>query len=255
MDPAQDLRKVLIASLPGVAWQHMGTDVAWVAMATVDDWRPWLRQAADLLSDAEQERVARKRRPEDRDTLVLAYAMHRLLLSRWLDVDAAQVPIGRDAQGRPLILDSVLCTSLSHTNGAIAIAIANALPVGVDIEAIVRPSLLDDIAAQICHPSELAALETLTDELRQADLLRLWVRKEAYLKAVGVGLAWDMSSFVAAPGVLMPVPGSSGGEALQVRLSAVPMHPGFEVACAAPAQCRTIDFMLLPGAAVAQAQA
>ena len=238
--------------MPGVDRQSMGADVIWIGMATVADWRPWLQQAATLLNVPEQERVVRKRRPEDRDTLVLAYAMHRLLLSCWLGVDAAQVPIGRDAQGRPLIQDSVLATSLSHTHGAVAIAISRVGPVGVDIEAIVRPSMLDDIATQICHPSELAALEALTDQLRQTELRRLWVRKEAYLKAVGVGLAWDMRDFAAAPEMRLPVPGSNGSEALQVRLSAVPMHPGFEVACAAPVQCRTIDFLLLPDALEAQ---
>lgn len=236
------------ASLSGIARPDPGADVLWLAVATVQDWYPWLRPAATLLSEPERDRVARKRRPEDRETLVLAYAMHRLLLSCWLHVDAMQVPIGRDAEGRPLVHDSMLATSLSHTHGGVAIAIGSNGPVGIDIEAIVRPSSLDDIAAQICHPLESSALGTLSTELRQAELLRLWVRKEAYLKAVGVGLAWEMSSFAAAADAQLPVPVSHRGDAMQVRLSSVSLHRDFEVACAAPVGLRSIKLLLLPKA-------
>lgn len=243
---APDLREVLLASLPGAAAQNPGAASLWVAMAAVQDWRAWLPQAAALLSEPERERVARMRRPEDRDTRVLAYALHRLLLSRWLHLDAVQVPITRDGQGRPLIADSALSTSLSHTRGAVAIAISGAGPVGIDIEAIVRPLSLDDIATQVCHPCELSLLQALPHQLRQRRLLDLWVRKEAYLKAVGVGLAWDMSGFTAAPEALLPVPVADAGNAVQARLSTVALHPAFALACAAPAQLRSVDFLLVP---------
>jgi 4'-phosphopantetheinyl transferase len=69
------------------------------------------------------------------------------------------------------------------------LAVSEAGPVGVDIEA--SSESLVDIATMVCPPSEEAA----TAE----ELLWLWVRKEAVLKATGDGLAVPMTSLTLTP--------------------------------------------------------
>lgn len=160
-------------------------------------WRDMLSCAAQVLDRAEAARVARKRFERDRDLLTLAYATHRLWLAHSLDCDPAAVPLTRDARGAPQLPGTHLSTSLSHCGGAIAIALGAAGAVGVDIEPLARAAGMSELAKHICHPNEWRALARAPAHERDRALLRLWVRKEALLKAAGVGLRWDMAGFEA----------------------------------------------------------
>jgi 4'-phosphopantetheinyl transferase len=60
--------------------------------------------------------------------------------------------------------------------------------VGVDIEhTLPQPDALA-IARRIACPQEVAAMQALSSDKVQAAFYRLWVRKEALLKALGKGL-------------------------------------------------------------------
>src|SRR3546814_6922343 len=102
-----------------------------------------------------------------------------------------------DGNGCPQVPGTGLNTSLSHSGTAVAIALTGAGAIGVDIEPASRARGLLDLASRICHPIELTALSAMPEPAREAALLRLWVRKEALLKALGVGLRWEMSGFEA----------------------------------------------------------
>lgn len=168
-----------------------------VLLIDVARWRALLPATALLLDSAESQRVARKRFARDRELLTLAYAAHRLWLAASLQCAPREVPLIRDERGCPQVPGTPFHTSLSHCGSAVAIALSTAGAVGVDIEPASRAHGLCDLAEHICHPAELQVLAGLPVEARQTELLRLWVRKEALLKAVGVGLAWDMAAFAA----------------------------------------------------------
>lgn len=161
------------------------------------DWQPWLADAYALLDEPERQRVERRRIPADRDRLALAYALHRLLVSRALGRDARDVTIARDAMGCPRLPDGNLATSLSHADGCIAAAVSMAGAVGVDVEPATRAAVMPEIAERICHPDETASIDALAGPRRNEALLALWVRKEAFLKAAGIGLQREMSAFTA----------------------------------------------------------
>lgn len=74
--------------------------------------------------------------------------------------------------------DGVRGLSLSHAGG-VTLAVRSEGPVGIDHEVLGTPLARDVVA----HPSE------------DADALSLWVRKEAALKATGLGLQVDPASF------------------------------------------------------------
>jgi 4'-phosphopantetheinyl transferase len=162
-----------------------------------------------LLDVAENLRVQRKRKQDDREVLTLGYALHRLLLGQALGMDPMAVPLWRDAAGCPRVGDNLVHTSLSHAGDWIALAVSRIGPVGVDIEPLVRMDLLPEMAEAICTHSEHAAIEALALDQRGRALLALWVRKEALLKAAGTGLSVEMNSFDAPEGRVgaMPVLG------------------------------------------------
>lgn len=193
-----------------------------VALMQVDHWRGSLAAAQALLSEVESERVQRRRIAADRDALALAYALHRLLLGAVFDCDPMQVPLDRDERGCPRLAGNLGYTSLSHADGLIALAATTAGPVGVDIEGSNRAAVMTEIAQYVCHPSETLEMASLSAASRGLALLRLWVRKEAVLKAAGVGLAVPMDTFAASQdrATLRGV----GFDAIRVRMLEVGEH-------------------------------
>lgn len=198
-----------------------------VAVFALSDWRPWAADAFDFIDAREHERVQRQRRTEHRQDLALAYALHRLVLARALDMPAARVPLGRDPHGRPVLEGMAVETSLSHADGHVAIAISLQGPVGVDIEPAARADGMQEIAGRVCHGDEHARIAACRDTEQGGALLDLWVRKEAFLKAAGVGLAREMDTFAlpeGAPTVLHP------GQTAEVSVDRLDLGP--DVACA-----------------------
>ncbi|MFK0252775.1 4'-phosphopantetheinyl transferase family protein [Streptomyces sp. NPDC090445] len=89
--------------------------------------------------------------------------------------------------GRPAVGGSAIHFSLSHTGGLALIALADR-PVGVDIERIPDPDTAERLASEL-HPRERRELATLPAGSRPAAVARIWVRKEAHSKGLGLGLA------------------------------------------------------------------
>ncbi|MBW1603876.1 4'-phosphopantetheinyl transferase superfamily protein [Streptomyces sp. JJ66] len=151
-----------------------------------------LRLARTVLDAGEQRRAAAFRREEDRRCWVTAHVALRLLLGARQGVAPAAVRLEREpcavcggSDGRPVAPDSGLWFSLSHS-GDLALLAFGAAPVGVDVEAVPEPAVVAELAGRL-HPRETAGPEAE----RAASFARLWVRKEAYLKGLGVGLARD----------------------------------------------------------------
>lgn len=195
-------------------------------------WRPWLDEAQALLDGAEAARVQRRHRASDRDDLALAYALHRLALARALGCEPAAVALGRDGLGRPCLADEALQTSLSHADGVVGVALAPGGRLGIDVEPVARIADMAAIADHVCAPSEARDMGALGDA-RARELLALWVRKEALLKAAGIGLAREMPTFIAPDGARVALPLAEGGdddECVVVRM--LDAGPGYVAALA-----------------------
>ncbi len=84
-----------------------------------------------------------------------------------------------------------------HCRSRVAIVLAYATDVGVDVEADERAVKLDfGIAEAYFSRQEAAALRAIADEkLRHLQFLRLWTMKEACVKAIGLGLSLRLDAF------------------------------------------------------------
>lgn len=83
---------------------------------------------------------------------------------------------------------SPLRVSLARGGGFALVAVATGRDVGVDVEP-VRPAPPAAVVEHLLTALEAHALDRLDGGVRDAAFARAWVRKEAALKAVGVGLA------------------------------------------------------------------
>ncbi|MBB5886198.1 4-phosphopantetheinyl transferase [Xanthomonas sp. LMG 8992] len=121
-------------------------------------------------------------------------AQARRLLAGELAVPAAQLPLRRDARGRPGLHAPLahLDTGWSHSGDYLLVAVAAHARLGVDIERQrPRPRLLE-LARRFFHPEEVALLAALAAPAREALFFRLWCAKEALLKAHGHGIAFGL---------------------------------------------------------------
>lgn len=211
------------------AWQRVPSDAvfspggqggpgALVLLADPAAWQPWQHDALALLDAAQRQRVQRMHRDSDRAVLAIAYALHRLVLGAVLRLHPSDVPLQRDARGAPRLPGTGLHTSLGHVERCVAIAISHAGVVGVDVEPLSRAAQMPEIAAQVQHPDEVRT--ATRGDGAAAALLQLWVRKEALLKAAGVGLAVPMPGFVAPAGVRLSLPAEDAAPT-----SAGPLQP------------------------------
>ena len=92
------------------------------------------------------------------------------------------------AEGKPYIAGGP-CFSLSHCQKGIAVAIDNS-PIGIDIEQI--RSYDASLAERTMNEREMAEIAASDDPAHA--FIRLWTRKEAYLKWKGTGITEDLKT-------------------------------------------------------------
>jgi 4'-phosphopantetheinyl transferase len=151
---------------------------------------------ADLPPD-ERARADRFHFARDRRRFCVAHAALRAILGRHLGQPPAEVALRSGTYGKPALgtSRSPIEFNLSHAGEYALVALTLGAPLGVDIEQI-RP--IDDIrllAAHTFSPAELALLERCPPDQYDQAFFNCWTRKEAVIKALGLGLHCPLDSF------------------------------------------------------------
>jgi 4'-phosphopantetheinyl transferase len=148
---------------------------------------------ASLLSTSERVRAGRLKRPQDRERSSQAYCAVRRIMALQLGVDPRGLEFDTTTVGKPFLARPVrnLEFNLSHSGRHGLIAVANDRSVGVDIEVRRPMSDLLGVALQIATPHEAKRLKQLPTSQVHSTFFDLWSRKEAVLKALGLGFLVD----------------------------------------------------------------
>jgi 4'-phosphopantetheinyl transferase len=127
----------------------------------------------------------------------------RSLLADYLQCSPGLIQIGRDAHGKPRLLDhpgrqvkTRLQFNLSHSGGALLVGVSREQALGVDLETPRRSRPVLELAQRYFDPVEAKALAGLAENQRAMAFLHLWSCKEAVLKALGRGLAFGLDQVV-----------------------------------------------------------
>jgi len=150
-----------------------------------------------LMTPDERARHDRFVFPRDRHQFLVARAVIRSLVARYLDIDPAACAFEVDRYGRPSLRGpaaAALAFNISHTTGLVACALARVPEIGVDVEYTARAVGLD-LARRFFSPDEADALEALPEEAQRARFFDYWTLKEAYIKARGMGLSLPLDRF------------------------------------------------------------
>jgi 4'-phosphopantetheinyl transferase len=158
-----------------------------------------VRAEVSQLSPDERVRCQRFLFRRDRRDFAAGHALLRRVLSMYDDVRPDAWTFVVDGHGKPSLVHECGAPppafNLSHTHGLVACAVARDAEVGVDVECVDRATDSRVIAARYFSAAELAQLDACPEEERAAQFIELWVLKEAYLKAIGSGLAHPLDTF------------------------------------------------------------
>jgi 4'-phosphopantetheinyl transferase len=155
----------------------------------------WL---ATLLPDDERTRASRFARPADRGRFVVARAATRSVLGTILDRPPHKLRFAYGASGKPALADSTVSAigfNLAHSDALTLLAVTDGCEVGIDLEPC--DPLVDwrALAQTFFSRSECRALDELEATQQRRAFFQCWTRKEAVLKAAGVGLSCGLDRF------------------------------------------------------------
>jgi 4'-phosphopantetheinyl transferase len=152
-----------------------------------------------LLSEDERKRAGRFHFNLDRRRYVIGRATLRRLLGRRLRCRPEAVQFRYNPQSKPALVraegDAEWRFNVAHSGGLALIALSLGREVGVDLERI-RPDVeCLELARRYFSPHEIAELEAMAPADQQCAFFNGWTRKEAYLKAHGIGLSLPLDQF------------------------------------------------------------
>lgn len=191
-------------------------------------WRVWLdlntiqsKSLAGILSVDELARAARFRFEIDQKRFMVARGMLRKILGHYLGEHPQKIRFDYTSYGKPMLKtncgQNALCFNLSHTDDFALYAFSLGGNIGIDMERIRDDIEIAQIAQRFFSLGEISSLERMDENKREALFFQYWARKEAVIKAMGLGVSFPLeqldvsliSGKVLAPITLLDDPGAS----------------------------------------------
>ncbi|VVA97239.1 unnamed protein product [Arabis nemorensis] len=162
-----------------------------------------LKHYSQLLSPSEKDKVVRMRGNVLKKNALLARTLVRTTIARYQTnnaVDPRSLMFKKNMYGKPEVdwqnhkncNNPPLHFNLSHTDSLIACGVTVHVPVGIDVEDKERKIKHDVLAfaKRFYSTDEVNFLSTIPDpEVQRTEFIKLWILKEAYVKALGKGFS------------------------------------------------------------------
>jgi 4'-phosphopantetheinyl transferase len=149
-----------------------------------------------VLSEQELARYQRFHYEKDRHSYLVSHALLRFSLSKYAGLSAAQWQFACGEHGKPVLFSSSapadLSFNLTHADGLSACVISADRRCGIDVENTHRKNKLAAVAQRMFADEELSQLaeSNIVDRF-----YTFWTLREAYVKALGTGLAGSSKEF------------------------------------------------------------
>jgi len=152
-----------------------------------------------VLSPDEQEKAARFHFEKDRQHFTAARGFLRMILGRYLGSDPGELRFSYNSYGKPSLAaefsNPPLRFNLAHSHGLALFAFNRGRELGIDLESIRPDRATEEIAERFFAEAEVSALRSLPLEARVRAFFDCWTRKEAFIKARGMGLSLQLDKF------------------------------------------------------------
>jgi 4'-phosphopantetheinyl transferase len=218
--------EALLEPLALPAWPRAGDVHVWTI-----DLRAPPAASTQCLDRLEVERVRRFVHADDARRYQRAHVALRAIVGAYLGCEPTRVAFVQEAQGKPRLIGPCagLYFNLSHSKDLAMLALGVSDELGVDVEAVRADLPGPDLAAAVLDARELEQLARLPESEQAEPFVTCWTRKEACLKAVGLGLNLEPRTLHAG---LEPRPLRVCVGARDLELVSLGVRPGYAAALA-----------------------
>lgn len=158
-----------------------------------DDWESVDYKLLKYVSLNRQKKILNYRYQIDKKLSLYSALLTRMQLSKISGIPSSKLIFSIGQSGKPyVLLNKYLYFNISHTKSFILCCISQETYVGADVEKIVVPPL--EIMDRCFHPDEIAYIDGLSGIQKEAAFFKVWTRKEAYVKMLGIGLNGSLPS-------------------------------------------------------------
>ena len=160
----------------------------------------------NTLTVDERERAERFYFQKDRRRFIVGRGVLRAILSCYLNREPSELRFFYTVHGKPELATqsdgNAIRFNVSHSHEVALYAVTRGREIGIDVECIRPISEADQIAERLFSTREHAVFRALPAHESIGAFFTCWTRKEAYLKALGDGLARPLDEFdvLLAPG-------------------------------------------------------
>ena len=157
-----------------------------------------LENHLQFLSDAEKIQLSRFSLARVREESLAARLLSRHALSFYGDVAPSRWQFEKGTRGKPYVVapwKDFRAFNLAHSANLVVFAIAREGLLGVDVESMDRSTTGIPLARRFFAVQEVNQMLAMPSEMQRESFLQFWTLKEAYIKAIGDGLAMPLDQF------------------------------------------------------------
>jgi 4'-phosphopantetheinyl transferase len=177
----------------------LGADDVHVWQASLDVATELADRLAACLDDDERQRAGRFHFRRDRNRYLVGRGRLRQMLGAYLHVAPEGVRFQYSKVGKPALSEGSgsadLRFNVTHSHGLALYALTRGRDVGVDVERVRSDLAWNELAERYFAPTEIAELMALPPDRQRLAFFTCWTRKEAYVKALGLGLSVPLDGF------------------------------------------------------------
>lgn len=186
---------LVISDLSNITWEENiathfpDNDITCFALDfSVVHWD--IDNAMMLLSTEEKERSLKFFQKIDQQRYAYAHALLRLMAHKYTGILPNQLQFRLGVNHKPYLTTDGLFFNISHAGNMVMICFGNK-EVGIDVENI-KPLQIEFITSRYFSECEQQIIKNASNPL--FDFYRLWTRKEAFLKANGMGISTELQT-------------------------------------------------------------
>ncbi len=243
---------------PSTGWREV-RQIPRVVPAEIQVWRVNLlaptgevSQLRMLLSAQEKNQAAQFHFAHDHRRFIIRRAVLRQLLAVNLGLRPEEIQIDGTGFKKPQITTAQnplqLQFNSSHASDWALIALAQNCELGVDIEKHHHLPERADLAKKFFSEAEVRELNRLTEPARTEGFFNCWTRKEAFVKAIGQGLAFPLNHFSVSltpeqPATILEVTSEYPAALEPWSMTAIDVMPGFSAALVFAGDLTSLSFL------------
>ena len=168
--------------------------------ASVLSFAPRIAEFLTLLDKDELAIAKRFKFPDLRERYIINHGILRQLLAAQVNESPAKLCIKKAEFGKPFLADFPdLSFNMSHSGDSLAIAISSECQLGIDIECYKARDTWEGLVKKCFSVEEAKYWHTLSEAERGSAFYQFWVKKEAFVKAVGKGITLSLNQCVINP--------------------------------------------------------